>query len=182
MIALYYVIDETEVTHQADINRKALAMELSVFCFQWVVTFWTSVLIIGLYSLLNRNRPTSRWTKLALFICVLATASAFGYLYYRNLQVLLAARDLNVQLSAQEIDAPAQSNFIVISFWVLLWFANFSWFIMNFFLGVVTAAALNDCMSRRRRRYLTEQERQRNAEQRKSFLDSLKDQVDNLYL
>ena len=33
MIALYYVIDDTEVTKQADINRKELALELSIFCF-----------------------------------------------------------------------------------------------------------------------------------------------------
>ena len=96
MIALYFVIEDIEVTHEADVNRKTLSMELSVFCFQFVVTFWTSVLILGMYSLLNRNRPTSRWTTLAYIISILVTTSSFGYLYYQNLQVLLAARDLNI--------------------------------------------------------------------------------------
>ena len=83
MIALYYVIDETEVTQKADINRKELALELSVFCFQWVLTFWLLVLIVAFYGRTRRNR--SGLVTVAYSITFLVMIVAFGYLYYRNL-------------------------------------------------------------------------------------------------
>ena len=83
MIALYYVIDDTEVTQKADINRKELALELSVFCFQWVLTFWFMVLIAAFYGRTGRNR--SGLVAVAYYFTFLVMLAAFGYLYYRNL-------------------------------------------------------------------------------------------------
>ena len=100
---------------------------------------------------------------------------AFGYLYYRNLEMLLQARDLNIYLADKEVEAPTQSHFILIAYFLLLWCANFSWFLMNFVFGIFTAGALNDCMRRRRNRRLTQEERERNQENRRTFLDSIKE-------
>ena len=64
MIMLYFVIDDTPVTKQADINRKELAMELSMFCFQVVSSFWAVILMV---TIIHANR-NSRYEKSAQFI------------------------------------------------------------------------------------------------------------------
>ena len=33
MLALYFVLDDTEVTQELDLRRKEMAMSLSLFCF-----------------------------------------------------------------------------------------------------------------------------------------------------
>ena len=151
-------------------------MELSLFCFQWIVSFWSLTLLLGLYQALrNRNHDWTWLTNLAYVIVALSSFSAFGFLYYRNLIVLLQARDLNINLKIAEIEAPAESGFILIAYFLLLWCANFSWFVMNFFVGILSAGAFTDCMRRRRHRRLSQEERSHNTETRRTFLDGLKE-------
>ena len=138
MILVYFVVKDVEVTQQADINRKELSLELALFCFQWVATFWFFAFSIGLMVMLARRNTFRANCGFSFILLLLLPVIAFAY--YRNLTLLKAAQELNMDLSQEERDQKMQSGFIMICFFVLVFAAHFTWFIMNFALGFFTAA------------------------------------------
>ena len=84
MIMLYFVLDDTPVTHQVDINRKELAMDMSMFCFQVVSSFWVVVLML---TIITANRH-GRYEKTALYIFGALIFLTMVLLYSDCLQLL----------------------------------------------------------------------------------------------
>mmetsp|Transcript_13243 Transcript_13243/g.16819 ORF Transcript_13243/g.16819 Transcript_13243/m.16819 type:complete len:101 (-) Transcript_13243:175-477(-) len=73
-----------------------------------------------------------------------------------------------------------QSNFILISYFILVFCAHFTWFLMNFALGFFTAASCQIYFDGRRHRRLNEEEQQHNLVHRQGFLDSLRHKVEDM--
>lgn len=150
MIVLYFEIEDVEVTNKLDVLKRDISMELSIFCFQWILVYWTLELASSFVS----RRANTIWSRVKIGLTICLIVVAVGYLYYRNLQILLQVRDMNDNLTKEELEAPTQSNFILIAFVPLLFCANFSWFLMNFSLGFFGASFVaimfNDRRYRRR--------------------------------
>lgn len=167
MIALYFVVDSVEVTYQADINRKDLTLDLSIFCFQFVLTFWTFVLFVALLSIVNTRRRGRRiCVKLLVTTCIMGIIAMASYFYYSNLVLLLRVRDLNLDLKAEERDAPTQSGFILLSYYALVYCAYLVWVLMNFVLGMFIGAMVAELMAFWRRTV----HQAANRESRRNFL------------
>ena len=105
MIILYFVVDDVQVTNQADIYRKELTLELSIFCFQWVVSFWTFVLILAVISIIGRASGGVMF-GLVLSLLSISSIALIGYLYYSNLIFMTKIRDLNMGLTQEEQKIP----------------------------------------------------------------------------
>ena len=105
MIVLYFVVDDVQVTNQADINRKELTLELSIFCFQWVVSFWTFVLILAVISIIGRTSNRIMF-NLVLSLLSISLIALVVYLYYSNLILMTKIRDLNMDLTQEEQKIP----------------------------------------------------------------------------
>ena len=89
MIGVYFVVKDVEVTRQADVNRKELTLELALFCFQWVATFWFFAFAIATMVLLVRRNTSSANCGFSLIMIILLPI--VGFAYYRNLVLLKAA-------------------------------------------------------------------------------------------
>mmetsp|Transcript_21637 Transcript_21637/g.28978 ORF Transcript_21637/g.28978 Transcript_21637/m.28978 type:complete len:90 (+) Transcript_21637:304-573(+) len=89
MIAVYYVVNETEVTSKADLNRKELTLDLALFCFQWIATFWTFVFALGLLVLFARRGTF--WANVGFSSVMLALLPIVAFAYYRNILLLKQA-------------------------------------------------------------------------------------------
>ena len=86
MIVVYYVVQDIEVIHPADINRKELTIELAVYCFEWVVIVWTTVFVVFCIASLLRRR--SFWSSVGSCLLGLILLTAIGFIYYSNLTLI----------------------------------------------------------------------------------------------
>ena len=85
-----------------------------------------------------------------MIFCYIYIVGTLVYMYYRNLTLLLEVRDLNQDLPREELDKPTQSAFIVVFYFFLVWCCNFSWILMNFWLGFISAAIVTTIYEGRR--------------------------------
>ena len=79
---------------------------------------------------------------MAFYVCLASIILSLAYLYYANITVLLEIRDMKDDMTKEEIEAPSQSYFILISFYTLTFIANFIWCVMNFSLGFITSGII----------------------------------------
>ena len=101
MIILYYVVQDVQVTNAADVNRQALVLELCIFCFQAVASFWVSLVVLAISF--DRNfRASSIWVQrfMALFGS-LTTLAIVCFLYYRCLISVQEIASLNEDLTKE---------------------------------------------------------------------------------
>ena len=89
----------------------------------------------------------------------MTVVGGIGFLYYRNLQMMLGVRDMNNNLTKEQMDEPTQSPYIMICFFILIFCTNMCWILMNFLLGFTIAALINDRLRARRVRRMTDEER-----------------------
>ena len=89
MLGVYYVVDGIEVTNANEITRKDLTLQLSMFCFQWVATFWGISFALALMLIFARRNTF--WANFG-FVCVMfSLLPLIAFAYYRNLVLLMAA-------------------------------------------------------------------------------------------
>ena len=156
MIGVYFVVKDVEVTRQADINRKELTLDLALFCFQWVATFW--FFAFGIATMVLLVRRNTRSANIGFSLIMIIILPIIGFAYYRNLVLLKAAQELNQDLTNEEHMEKTQSPFILVCYFILVFAAHFTWFIMNFALGFFTAAFCQIYFEQRRNRQLNEME------------------------
>ena len=101
MLVLYYVVEDVQVTNTADVNRKELVLELCIFCFQAIASFWVSLIVLAI-GFERGFRRYSIW--LQRFMAVsgsLTTLAIVCFLYYRCLISVQEIASLNEDLTKE---------------------------------------------------------------------------------
>ena len=115
-------------------------MELSIFCFQALLTVYSITLLSYFFGIFRLR--SGLVNSMAFYACLASIMVSLAYLYYANITVLLEIRDMKDDMTKEEIEAPTQSYFILISFYTLTFIANFIWCVMNFSLGFITSGII----------------------------------------
>ena len=149
-----------------------------MFCFQVVTSFWVVVLMM---TIITANRH-GRYHNTALYIFGSMIFATMVLLYSDCLQLLFQIRDLNKDIPTEQLQAAPQSNFILVSYYVLVWFVYFTWVFMSFIYGLIGGAVIADCFRHRRLRRLSQEERELNARSRQTYLNTLKVEVENQFI
>lgn len=89
MLGLYYVVDDIQVTNPTDVLRKDLTLDLALFCFQWVATFWSITFALAIVVMLARRNTF--WSNFSFTSILVSVLPLIAFAYYRNLVLLMAA-------------------------------------------------------------------------------------------